>query len=532
MQNRADIEILPGNTQGSDYLIGDVHGAKSLFKSLINKLGEQDRLMIVGDLTDRGEDSAAVLDTIIEINQKTPGKINAIRGNHEDILLEYLEARLLMHERSERNEATTEAEQLRFQTLVAYYRQNGGSWIIDNDTISIEKLKSYRDYIASLPYIIHVDDKNPYHMVHADMPFSDAELAEKIKQGRLTLSAEEIKYATWARTQKNDVMINDRGRTSSSIPVYCGHTILEGMRIASNSINLDVGSFMTDYMMIVNHTKQTVKLFSEQKKKLDQDMQYCLEHIFKHTSDNLQKAICVGFRERYQKTCDDLKAELKSLVDQQWAFDMDDFEEENQQTQAAVMMVLEEKEGAAFVKHAFLEELRRTIKDELMNQIHSKLQGIADEWLSNKKDDLLTKKGKKIQKKLDLIEKNHHLTPEMKIGALKNVFELSKIYRLLHEIETIDRLYEIKYRQKIPPLTKDQKIAPVIKLAKKVQTQLDSDEKTYASMYEVLQKALETCKQAVLTQPYGFFNKSQQAEEKKKLVSVLDEVQSRNTHHF
>ncbi len=536
MQNRTDIKVLPGNTRGSDFITGDVHGSINAFKESVKKLGKHDRLMIVGDLTDRGEDSMAVLDTIIEINRKTPGKINAIRGNHEDMLLKYLEMRLLMHERSEWGEEPSEAELKQYQSVVAKYRKNGGGWMIDNDNIPIEKLKLYRDYIASLPYIVHVDDENPYHIVHADMPFSDDELVARIKKNQLTLSEEEIEYATWARLSSGHVRIKEVGRTANSIPVYCGHTILEGMRIISNSINLDVGSYLTDCMMVVDHKKLTVELLSGQQKPLDADMQYLLNMLLEYTSANLKNAICLKYRERSQQAYEDTQTALESLTRQQLVFEMKDINSETEQIQSVVAIVISDEKIPVFIKQAFINDLRRSIQndqDAIMNKVLTELRALANEWLSKKGAELANKRGGMIQDKLNHLYLNDDLTTNDKMATLKNVLDLSKVYRLLHEIETLDRLFETKYRQRMPDQATNEKINPAIKLAERVQKQLDLGAKIYASMYEDLQKALESYKNAVLAQaPPRFFGKKQHERDKERLVSILDEVKSRNTYRF
>ena len=77
-----DIQFLPGNTTGHDYIIGDIHGCSELLSQALNLLGPNDRLFIVGDLIDRGPDSLGVL----RIVQNDP-RVHVVRGNHEDVFL-------------------------------------------------------------------------------------------------------------------------------------------------------------------------------------------------------------------------------------------------------------------------------------------------------------------------------------------------------------------------------------------------------------------------------------------------------------
>ncbi|WP_425043073.1 metallophosphoesterase family protein [Primorskyibacter sp. S87] len=68
------------------YLIGDVHGRSDLLGRLLSKLVPQHPVVLVGDYVDRGEESAGVLRQLF-------GRPNTycIKGNHEDMLLSFLE---------------------------------------------------------------------------------------------------------------------------------------------------------------------------------------------------------------------------------------------------------------------------------------------------------------------------------------------------------------------------------------------------------------------------------------------------------
>ena len=79
-----DIAVLPENVLGKDILVGDLHGNDEMLMLLISSLEDNDRLIIVGDLTDRGKGSLDVVKTIIEFNRqrKKAGlpEIQVIRG--------------------------------------------------------------------------------------------------------------------------------------------------------------------------------------------------------------------------------------------------------------------------------------------------------------------------------------------------------------------------------------------------------------------------------------------------------------------
>lgn len=65
-------------------IIGDIHGCDDLLARLLPRLGG--RVVCVGDLIDRGEQSAAVLDRLI-----ARPEVLCLRGNHEDMVLGFLD---------------------------------------------------------------------------------------------------------------------------------------------------------------------------------------------------------------------------------------------------------------------------------------------------------------------------------------------------------------------------------------------------------------------------------------------------------
>lgn len=73
------------------FAIGDIHGEITLLRRLIDKLAltPEDRLVFLGDYIDRGEDSRAVIDYCLELAALHP--CTFLKGNHEDMLLDYLE---------------------------------------------------------------------------------------------------------------------------------------------------------------------------------------------------------------------------------------------------------------------------------------------------------------------------------------------------------------------------------------------------------------------------------------------------------
>ena len=79
------------------YAIGDVHGRADLLEGLLERIDRDDRsrggpqgtLIFLGDLVDRGPDSAQVIDRLITLRGERPDT-RLLVGNHEEVFLSVL----------------------------------------------------------------------------------------------------------------------------------------------------------------------------------------------------------------------------------------------------------------------------------------------------------------------------------------------------------------------------------------------------------------------------------------------------------
>lgn len=83
------------------YAVGDIHGRLDLLNELIDGIEADDaargsaqtQIIFLGDLVDRGPDSAGVIDRLIELAE-TRGNVRFILGNHEEVFLRSLDGDL------------------------------------------------------------------------------------------------------------------------------------------------------------------------------------------------------------------------------------------------------------------------------------------------------------------------------------------------------------------------------------------------------------------------------------------------------
>lgn len=93
-------EIMPSTAPGERiYAVGDIHGRLDLLRELLDRMGEHSsalppakalHIVFLGDLIDRGPDSAKVLELLYDLQLQTD-RVVVLAGNHEDALLRALD---------------------------------------------------------------------------------------------------------------------------------------------------------------------------------------------------------------------------------------------------------------------------------------------------------------------------------------------------------------------------------------------------------------------------------------------------------
>jgi serine/threonine protein phosphatase 1 len=66
--------------------IADIHGYAGLLETLLQKVVSEwqwDKMVFLGDYIDRGPDSKGVIELILQLRERYPGRIVCLKGNHE-----------------------------------------------------------------------------------------------------------------------------------------------------------------------------------------------------------------------------------------------------------------------------------------------------------------------------------------------------------------------------------------------------------------------------------------------------------------
>ena len=76
------------------FVVGDIHGRCAQLLNLLDMLPrdpETDTLVFLGDLIDRGADAPGCVEHILKMCRENPERVICLRGNHEQMLMDFLE---------------------------------------------------------------------------------------------------------------------------------------------------------------------------------------------------------------------------------------------------------------------------------------------------------------------------------------------------------------------------------------------------------------------------------------------------------
>ena len=207
------------NLAGRDLVIGDIHGCFSKARAALDAVGFDpdggDRLFSVGDLVDRGPESADVLEWLAQ------PWFFPVMGNHDQMAFRWGRPGCAMD--------------------VELYAMNGGAWNIANTPP--ERL-AISDAMAALPLVIEVETAaGPVGIVHADCPFMSwqAFLAALEDPALAPGNRKAIREAVlWSRER---VEADDCSGVEGVVALVVGHTPQDVPRWLGNVLYLDTAAW-------------------------------------------------------------------------------------------------------------------------------------------------------------------------------------------------------------------------------------------------------------------------------------------------
>lgn len=206
------------NTAGRDFVAGDLHGQYEALMSALARVHfdkSRDRLFLLGDLVDRGEDSLKCLELVYE------PWVKAVLGNHE-----------LMMQAALANDATEKA--------ISHWLTQGGLWFFLGDPD--EDRATILDALTRMPLAIELEvGARRLGLVHAEVPAEGWEIFKRAHDEESTKDL--MMHVLWSRKK---ISKGDTSQVPGIDAIVCGHTIVSEPTQLGNVNYIDTGAFLEE----------------------------------------------------------------------------------------------------------------------------------------------------------------------------------------------------------------------------------------------------------------------------------------------
>ena len=217
------------NTQGRDFILADLHGCFPQLKTAMQAVNFNpscDRLLSVGDLIDRGEESLNCLKLLRE------EWFFAVQGNHENMMLGGLKA-------------GPGSDPWRG------WMQNGGDWYEKLNRQQLQTFKTLLPLVTQMPITAIVETKfgKTIGLSHAQPPIFDW---KKLNDG-YRLSGDEIWRAMWSR----EVLRKKITTPVEGVDItFHGHTIIRQAKKVANMNFIDTGFYVNKKVSLIEVSEE------------------------------------------------------------------------------------------------------------------------------------------------------------------------------------------------------------------------------------------------------------------------------------
>lgn len=213
------------NDAGRDFAVGDVHGHFTKLQAALDAVGlnpATDRLFSVGDLVDRGPESADV-----DIWLAKPWFF-AVQGNHEAMIADAY--------RCDPDGRTSDN-----------HLANGGAWLYGRP--SVER-GCYAELLGDLPVAIEVMTADGLvGIVHADCPFPVWSILRDALTGQMPGLLNVEACCQWSRSR---ITNENREGIVGVRAVIVGHTTVRQPAVLGNVYHIDTGAWMGGHFTLID----------------------------------------------------------------------------------------------------------------------------------------------------------------------------------------------------------------------------------------------------------------------------------------
>lgn len=226
------VKKLPENLLGRDFIVGDIHGSKSLLDELLTDVGfseTSDRLFLVGDIVNKGPASLECLRLL-----KQPW-CYSVMGNHEEMFLcEFW------------TEISADAKPDFFARPELSLLRSGGAWAFKPELHQSSEFGELLNSVASLPQLITVGQgEGRFNIVHAELPpgMTDKIIDElPAVAPSSTVITSSFRWSRAIGSSLNRFHAHKLVRPGLS-KTYVGHTIGRHVRHADSHVFIDTGGY-------------------------------------------------------------------------------------------------------------------------------------------------------------------------------------------------------------------------------------------------------------------------------------------------
>lgn len=207
------------------YVVGDIHGRLDLLDSLLDQIDADERqrgaiptdLIFLGDLVDRGPDSAGVVDRLLNLSRQRPSA-RFILGNHEEVFLQAIDG--------DRN------------AIRAFCRIGGRETILSYGVARADyERMDYVDLAALLPEIVPPDHIAFLRSFEDMVMLGDYAFVHAGVRPGVALEQQRSSDLRWIR----NTFLDHQG--SFGRIVVHGHTIRPEVEVRPNRIGIDTGAY-------------------------------------------------------------------------------------------------------------------------------------------------------------------------------------------------------------------------------------------------------------------------------------------------
>ena len=211
-----DYHVLNGAEWRRIWVVGDIHGCRRELDALLEQHQfdrQQDLLISVGDIIDRGPDSLGCLALLEE------PWFRCVRGNHEEMALSALQGQKM-----------------------ALWQMNGGDWFFRLRGAALIVARHALQRCRELPLIIHLQlGERIVVIAHADYPAREYALNKPL----------DWQQVVWSRQRLEGMESGEEAGIRGAEAFYFGHTPLKQPLTIANLHYIDTGAVFGNHLTML-----------------------------------------------------------------------------------------------------------------------------------------------------------------------------------------------------------------------------------------------------------------------------------------